>query len=85
MFAIIRMCSMKIKPQVLCIKLNPFEHENGRVRYKHTPNHWEKKLAWQHRTKPGSDAQTFLGVSPTKETQAIERLYKDAPPSALMY
>jgi len=53
---------MKYKPQVFC---NPFQHENGRVRYKHTPNHQEKKLAWQHITKPGSDAQTFLSMSPT--------------------
>jgi len=74
------MGSPKYKPYVLCIGLNPFKHEGGSVR-------WFTPFSNQDQ-KPVSNAEqsqvlTLLGVSPTKETQATERLYKDAPPSAL--
>jgi hypothetical protein len=37
-----------------------------------------------HRTKPGNDDQTSFRCEPHLEIQATERLYKDAPPSALI-
>ena len=39
-----------------------------------------------HMTKPNYDAQTpFRRERPKLETQATERLYKDAPPGILMF
>jgi len=38
-----------------------------------------------NRTKPSYDAKPLLGASaPELETQATERLYRDAPPDILM-
>jgi len=69
------MDSVKYKTLVVHIELNPFKHESGSVRVNTLPSN--------QRTKPGSEARASFRREHYKETQATERLYKDAPPSAL--
>jgi len=69
------MDSVKYKPLVVCIELNPFKHESER---------WVNTHPSNQRTKTGSEAQASFRHEPNKETHATETLYKDAPPSALM-
>jgi hypothetical protein len=69
------MDSVKYKPIVVLIELNPFKHKSGSVRAEIPPSN--------QRTKPGSKTQASFRCEPHTETQATERLYKDAPPSAL--
>jgi hypothetical protein len=73
-----------IQDKMPCIALTPFKHENGRLE--------QPKVLWTdfqkldsslatQRTKTSYDAKPLLGASTSMlETQATERLYKDAPP-----
>jgi len=81
-----------IQDKTPCIALTLFKHENGRVKITKGPlnplltdfQKLDQSLA-THMTKPSYDAQTpFRCERPKLETQATEKLYKDAPPGILM-
>jgi len=81
-----------IQDKTLCIALTPFKHENGRVNNKRSFEPFVNQIlgslevAWQQTEQRHATTQIpFLGASASRwETQATERLYKDAPPGIPM-
>jgi len=72
---------VQYKPLVGCIDLNCLKHEYGGWGLWNTHD----CILSNKITKPGSEAQTLaFRRKPHLETQATERLFKDAPPSILI-
>ncbi len=75
---------MKYETQMPHVALTPFKHENGHINNNETLLLTEFKASLATcKTKPGKYTKTLLGLSHTEETQARERLYKEAPPGIL--